>query len=79
MALPSPGAEEVLDRATSVLAAHDFDPAPLARLRRRLNARRTPADALIEGFRRAGSVEAFLGELVRAAGRSAAPATAPAE
>jgi carboxylate-amine ligase len=53
-------AEEVLDRAAGVLAAHGFDPRPLEHFRRRLATGRLPADDLIDLFEREGSIPAVL-------------------
>ena len=56
-------AEEVLDRAPGVLAAHGFDPVPLVPFRRRLETGRLPADDLIELFEREGSIPGVLRHL----------------
>jgi hypothetical protein len=53
-------AEEVLAAAARSLPEHGLDPAPLARFRRRLELGWVPADATVERFRAAGSVEGLL-------------------
>lgn len=69
-------AEEALDRAARVLAGLDFDPASLRVLRRRLEQRRTPADALIARMSTEPSVPALLRFLDRQAGQPHAAADA---
>jgi carboxylate-amine ligase len=56
-------AEEVLDQAPRVLAAHGFDPGPLDQFRRRLETNRLPADDLIDLYERERSIPAILRRL----------------
>jgi carboxylate-amine ligase len=56
-------ASEVLNRASSVVADHGFDPAPLNSFARRLETRRVPADEMIDLYNREGSIPAVLRQL----------------
>src|SRR4051812_38878570 len=72
-------AEEALDRAGSLLPSLEMDPAPLGRLRPRLEERRVPADALIRQMRADPTVPALLRYLDGVAeGREATPGGCPA-
>jgi glutamate-cysteine ligase len=53
-------AEEALDRAERTLTSLGMNPAPLDRLRKRLQQRAVPADALIDQFRTDSSVAGLL-------------------
>lgn len=55
-----PRAEAMLDRARRLLTSLDVDPAPLEEIRHRLDARRTPAHAMIEQWHAGPSVPDFL-------------------
>lgn len=56
-------AAEVLDHAPSVLAARDFDPAPLEPLADRLATGRLPADEILDLYRREGTIAGVLRHL----------------
>src|SRR5262245_40430837 len=66
-------AEEALDRAASVAPVLGLDPSPLDRLRQRLAARLTPADALIGQIEADASVPGLLRYLDRVALGTDAP------
>lgn len=53
-------AEEMIDRAGAFLPSLDLDPAPLQRLHQRLEARETPADALIQHMHAGASIPGLL-------------------